>query len=97
MSASTHKPHYALLTTLLKEARRKSQLTQTEVASKLGVPQAYISKVERGERRLDVVELVAYCEALNYPVEAWMKEFLRRRELSSTDAPATSGSDEREP
>lgn len=48
----------------LREARREAGLTQVEVGKRLGVAQAIISKCERGERRLDVIELRAYCGAL---------------------------------
>lgn len=48
----------------LREARREAGLTQVEVGKRLGVAQAIISKCERGERRLDVIELRAYCGAM---------------------------------
>lgn len=41
----------------LHEARLSAGLTQVEVVEKLGKPQSYISKIERGERRVDIVEL----------------------------------------
>ena len=48
---------YDLLTRRLREAREAKGLTQIEVAEHLGKPQSFISKIEQGERRLDVVEL----------------------------------------
>jgi transcriptional regulator with XRE-family HTH domain len=48
----------------LRAARKAAGLTQTEVGERLRQPQAIISKCERGERRLDVIELRAYCNAL---------------------------------
>ncbi len=48
----------------LTEARQKNNLTQQEVASRIGKPQSYISKYESGERRLDVVEFLDVCKAL---------------------------------
>lgn len=37
-------------------ARKKAQLSQVELASRLKRPQSFVSKYERGERRLDVIE-----------------------------------------
>lgn len=41
----------------LKTARFEAGLTQVEVSEKLKRTQSYISKIERGERRVDIVEL----------------------------------------
>ena len=35
-----------------------------DVGERLGVPHTYVQKVETGERRLDVVEYVWYCQAI---------------------------------
>ena len=40
-------------------ARKAAGLSQVELAARLGMPQSYVSKVERCERRLDVIE---FCE-----------------------------------
>lgn len=40
-------------------------MTQTALAQMLGKPQSYVSKYESGERRLDVVEFVDICKALD--------------------------------
>ena len=44
--------------------REKAQMTQTDLAERLGKPQSFVSKYETGERRLDVVEFVNVCSAL---------------------------------
>jgi transcriptional regulator with XRE-family HTH domain len=49
---------------LLVEARHEAVLTQTDLAKKLGRPQSFVSKFERGERRLDVVEFLEVARAL---------------------------------
>ena len=48
----------------LKQGRLDAELSMREVAVLLDVPFQTISKIETGERRLDVVEYVIYCEVL---------------------------------
>ena len=55
---------YQSLLRHLRQVRRNSGLTQVQLGERLGQPQAIISKCERGERRLDVIELRAYCAAM---------------------------------
>ena len=50
---------------ILIEERQKNNLTQKEVATRLGKPQSYVSKYETGERRLDIIELLDACKAIN--------------------------------
>lgn len=57
MSKMLHTKEHLALVEHLKKARRESNLTQTEVAEKLGYKQPYISKIESGEIRIDAVEL----------------------------------------
>jgi transcriptional regulator with XRE-family HTH domain len=47
-------------------ARKKAAITQHELALKLAKPQSFVSKYERRERRLDVVELVLIARALEF-------------------------------
>ena len=53
------------LTAWLKERRTESDLTIRQLAAKLGWASSIVGKIEQGERRLDVVEFVQYCAALN--------------------------------
>lgn len=57
MPKTIHSSEYKTIIEKLRKAREKTGLTQQEVAEKLDKPQSYISKIERGERRIDVVEL----------------------------------------
>ena len=49
---------------ILAEARQNAGLTQVALAKKLGRPQSFVSKFERGERRLDVIEFLDVARAL---------------------------------
>src|SRR6266480_1670450 len=49
---------YRLVGTCLAAARRRANLTQTEAAEWLGRKQTFISEIERGLRRIDVLEIV---------------------------------------
>jgi transcriptional regulator with XRE-family HTH domain len=49
---------------LLVEARKDADLTQAELSLRLNRPQSFVSKYERGERRLDVVEFGEVARAL---------------------------------
>ncbi len=65
MANSVFRPEYKQFTQLLVKARQDAQLTQTQLATLLGKPQSYVSKYENGERRLDVIEFLDLCKALN--------------------------------
>lgn len=60
-----HSAPYRHLLSLLIEARKAAHLTQQELSQKLGRPQSYVSKFERGERRLDVIEFLEVTRNIN--------------------------------
>ena len=64
MEKSIYSKEYSLFLEQLRKAREERGLTQIDVAERLGQTQSFVSKVERGERRLDVVELRAFCSAI---------------------------------
>ncbi len=64
MTKSTHTSEYQRLVELLVETRRAAQLTQQQVADRLGKPQSYVAKVEGAERRIDVLEFAALVKAM---------------------------------
>ena len=59
---------------LLRNYRQRRRLRQIDVGMRLGKDQGMISKVESGERRLDVIELRAWLEAIEVDFIAFMKE-----------------------
>ena len=52
------------LTAWLKNKRKEKGHTMRSLAQILGTPHSFIGKIENQERRLDVVEFVRYCNAL---------------------------------
>lgn len=67
MEKSIYSRRYALFTKLLRAAREDAGLTQEDIANRLQATQTFVSKCERGERRLDIIELCSWCEALGIP------------------------------
>jgi DNA-binding XRE family transcriptional regulator len=53
-----------ILGRVLARAREKAGVKQTEAAAALGLPPSYMSKVENGTRRLDVIEFMRLAEAI---------------------------------
>lgn len=64
MAKAHSRPSYASLRKLLISTRKEAGLTQVELARRLAKPQSYVSKVEQGERRLDVLEFAQYAAAM---------------------------------
>ncbi|MEA9913492.1 helix-turn-helix transcriptional regulator [Xanthomonas campestris pv. raphani] len=79
MAQSTHNPNYQLLLTVLKTARKRAGVSQADLAERLGNTQTFVSKCERGERRIDAVELVEFAEALGVKPLELLGEYLEQR------------------
>lgn len=71
------------LLALLRAVRQEAGLRQQDLAARMGVPQSFVSKVETGERRLDLLELRRVCRALELPLTA----FIARLEAALADGP----------
>jgi len=63
-------PRYLEMIACLRAHRERLRLSQQELAARLGRPQSYVSKVETCERRIDLLEALAICEALGVRLEA---------------------------
>ncbi len=75
MKKTLHSPDYAVFLRLLREARKDAGLTQVQLADRLGQTQSFVSKCERGERRLDIAEVRAFCEALGISFSSFVTRF----------------------
>lgn len=70
MPRAIYKEEHEKIVARLKQARLDAGLGQIEVAAKLGRTQSYISKIESGQRRFDVLQLKefakVYKKSLNF-------------------------------
>lgn len=72
-----HSTEYADFLRLLRQFRERQGLTQEQLAEKLGATQSFISKCERGERRIDALELRAFCLAMGVSLTDFVAELER--------------------
>lgn len=64
------------LAALLRQIRLDAELTQLQVAQKIGQTQSYVSKYESGEQRLDLMELEAVCKAVGIELTNFVERYL---------------------
>ena len=67
-----------ILGEVLVQFREKVRLKQSDVAARLGLPASYLSKIENGTRRLDVIELIQIAEAMGVDAAAIVRELRNR-------------------
>ena len=65
MTRSIYKDEMVALQDWLKSQHKLQNLTMHNLATRMARPHSFIYKVEQGERRLDVIEYIWYCIALN--------------------------------
>lgn len=73
-----HDPRYRKLIKTLVKTRKQRGVTQTELAAALGLEQPDISKVERYERRLDILEFLGWIKLFsekgkNFSPKIWLE------------------------
>ena len=66
---SIYLPEYEKIVIKLKNTRKELGLKQDMVAEKIGKYQSYVSKIENGERRLDIIELLQLAKLYNRSVD----------------------------
>ena len=66
---------FGVYTTLLKQIREEAGLTQRELATRLETDQTRVSSYERGQRRMDIVELESYCKALGITLSVFISRY----------------------
>ncbi|WP_395838858.1 helix-turn-helix domain-containing protein [Edwardsiella tarda] len=63
--SSIYSYEYRLIIKMLKVRRIELKITQAQLAQVLGKPQSFVSKIESGERRLDIIEFVHIARQLS--------------------------------
>ena len=69
---------YAHFLDCLREMRETAGLTQADLAARLRLSQSFVSKCERGERRVDIVELRQFCTAMGETLDNFIECFERK-------------------
>lgn len=75
MPKSIHRAEYEVMRRMLRQIREESGLTQVEMSARLGRDQVYISNIERGVRRIDLVELRDLCVAAKIDLASFVGRF----------------------
>ena len=73
MVKSIYLKEYKIIIEKLKRARFEIGLKQEDVAKKLKKPQSYVSKIERGERRIDIIELKKIADIYKKSLDYFVK------------------------
>lgn len=74
MQKSLVTKEYQLFLAFLKDVRQSVGQTQEHLAKKLKTTQSFVSKVERGERRIDVIELRFWARGLGFSLPEFIKK-----------------------
>ena len=77
MDKSITSREYRLFLEQLRASREQAGITQIELAERLKETQSFVSKCERGERRLDIIEVRAFCRAIGIPLASFVQDLER--------------------
>lgn len=73
MSKAIYSKDHKYIVEQLKKARQEAGLEQTEVAKLLGKTQSHLSKVESGQRRIDVIALKEFAKIYKKDIKFFLK------------------------
>jgi len=73
--ASQKQRERKILLEVVRELRKHRNLTQDQLARSMGVKQAFVSKYETGERRLDFLDLIGICDVLGISIVEFAERF----------------------
>jgi transcriptional regulator with XRE-family HTH domain len=78
MQKSVFTREYRVFLETLKECRKNARLSQVQLADLLKQSQSFVSKCERGESRIDIVQLRVFCKAFGITLAAFVHQFEER-------------------
>ena len=77
MPKPIHRAEYEVVRALIRELRVGAGVKQAELSEALGKPQPYVSAIETGHRRVDLVEIRDICNALGVALPDFVDSFER--------------------
>lgn len=75
MTKAIYRREHTVFLGVLKRMREQSGMTQTQCSAALGRPQSFMSDVERGIRRLDIVQLRDLCQVMGSDLPTLINSF----------------------
>lgn len=78
MEKSVHTREYQIFAATLRETRENAGVTQVELAERIDENQVFVSRYERGETRLDIVQLRSICRALKTTLAGFIRTYETR-------------------
>ena len=82
MDKTIYTKDYAVFLCCLRKVRKEAGLTQVQLAERINQTQSFVSKCERGERHIDVIDLRIFCQAIGIS----LVEFIQQLELALEDS-----------
>ncbi len=73
MGKTIYSKEHRTLVEKLKKARQEAGLDQSDVAKLLGFTQSYVSKIESGQRRIDIVQLKAFAKIYKKQIDYFLR------------------------
>ena len=78
MEKTIYTREYDAVVRLLRAARKTAGITQIELAERLSLTQSLVSKMERGDRRLDIIEVRTICRAIGISFPEFVTQLERK-------------------
>jgi transcriptional regulator with XRE-family HTH domain len=78
MPKTVTSPLQKKLAAMLVAQRKKAGLRQVDLAAKMGVYQSWVTHMESGQRRIDVIELIELGKAIGFDAADLVRKLSRR-------------------